>query len=208
MKRKPMLVLAGLAGLVLLLAVLGPTAARWLGGAARGVADGERPGAPNPADDRATAEAFLADVPTRASSPTATYSPAGGLVVAVNDALGSSNREMPDGRKMTAVDWREGEETVRVVWAVDDNFAALRRAGALQDVFAILRAVEGAGIDYREIVVSGTFTLADEAGNVAEREAIGATFDRTAVGRANWDTLSPMDVLTLAETYFLHHELE
>lgn len=208
MKRKPMLVLVGLAVLVVLLAVLGPTAARRLGGAARSVADDGRPGAPNLADDRATAEAFLSDAPTRAARPTATYSPAGGLVVAVNDALGPSNREMNNGRKMTGVDWREGADTVRVVWAVDDNFAALRRAGALGDVFAILRAVDEAGIDYREIVVSGTFTMADEAGNVAEREVIGATFDRTAVGRANWDTLSPMDVLTLAETYFLHHELE
>ena len=203
MKRKPMLLLAGLAGLALLLAALGPTAARWLGGAARDVAQSR-----SAADDRATAEAFLAGVPTRAPSPTATYTAAGGLVVAVNEALGASNRDMNNGRKMTGVDWRAGADTVRVVWAVDDNLAALRRAGALQDVFNILRAVEDAGIAYETIEVVGTFTLEDRAGRVAEREVISATFDRAAVEAADLDALSPMDVLTLAENTFLHHELE
>lgn len=206
MKRKPMLILAGLLGLVLLLAAFGPTAGRLLGRAARSATDGAS--GPDLQADRATAEAFLSGVPTRAASSTATYTAAGGLVVAVNEALGPSNREMNNGRKMTGVDWRVGEDTVRVVWAVDDTLQGLRRAGALMDVAHILRAVDDAGIAYQTVEVSGTFTLADAAGRVAEREVIGATFPRAAVAAADWDTLSPMDVLSLAETYFLHRELE
>lgn len=201
MKRKKLLILAGVALLAVLLC---PLVVGLLGLALGGRPS---PGAANVADDAATAEAFLSGV-TRAAQPTATYTAIGGLVTAVNEALGASNREKPGGRKMTGVDWREGEPTVRVVWAVDDNFSGLRLAGALMDVHAILQAVDNAGVGYETIEVSGTFTLKDGTGHVAEREVISATFDREAVAAADLTALSPMDVLTLAETYWTHPELK
>lgn len=201
MKRKRLLILAGVA---LLLVAACPLAVGLLGLV---LGDAPSPGAANVADDAATAEAFLSGV-TRAARPTATYTVIGGLVVAVNEGLGESNRGTNNGRQMTGVDWREGEPVVRVVWAVDDNFAGLRLAGALGDVAAILRAVDGAGVAYEAIEVSGTFALADGAGRVTEREVISARFTRAAVAAADWDALSPMDVLTLAETYWTHPELE
>lgn len=202
MTRKRLLILAGAA---LLLVAACPLVVGLLGLALGG---SPSPGATNLADDRATAEAFLSGVTRSAARPTATYTAIGGLVVAINEGLGESNRDTTAGRKMTGVDWREGEPTVRVVWAVDDHFAGLRLAGALGDVAHILQAVDGAGVAYEAVEVSGTFRLADGAGRVAEREVIAARFTRAAVEAADWETLSPMDVLTLAESAWTHPELE
>ncbi len=201
MKRTSLVVLGVLAVLVAGLALIAsrPGAAWRLGRAAREAAETAGVVEPSGASSRSVA-------PT--APPRSTTTPAPGsypaLRAAVDEALGSSNRDMNNGRKTTTVQWRDGEP-VRVVWAIDDSFTP--RETALLDVFAILQAVDASGTDYERVELSGTFTLKDRYGNTAEREVLAATFGRADVERINWEGLNPLDVLGVAQTYTVHPEI-
>ena len=186
MKRKPMLILAGLLVLVLLLAAFGSVIGRLAGRAAAG--DGLRPGMVDTTDDRATAEAFLSGVPTRAASSTATHTAAGGLVVAVNEALGPSNREVNAGRKLTAVGLFDDEGTIGVTWALDDHFTpGMVLSLGQRDAERILAALASADVPFITLTLAGTFPMQDAAGDVAETVVVQAAYAHDDLREIAWD---------------------
>ena len=140
--------------------------------------------------------------PPLASEPTATFTARGGLVVAIDGALGESNRG--NRRKMTDINYREGEDTIEVTWAADDNFSSgFIVTGIQSDAAAVLRAIDESGVEYERVFLAATFALRDAAGNDSEEEVMLASFDRETIERINWDNFLATDVFELAINYNL-----
>lgn len=135
-----------------------------------------------------------------ASEPTATFTARGGLVVAIDGALGESNRG--NRRKMTNINYREGEETISVTWAADDNFSSGFIVTGIQgDAAAVLRAIDESGVAYEQVFLAATFAVRDAAGNDSEEEVMLASFDRETIERINWENFLATDVFELALNY-------
>lgn len=147
-------------------------------------------------DDRPT--------PTRTRAPevTNTYSPHGTLVVAINEALGESNRDRTNNRKFTNLDYRETEGSISVTWAADDNFSSsLIVAGIEGDAADVLRAIDESGVDYERVFLAATFALQDAAGNAFEGEVMLASYDRATIERIDWDTFLRSEAFDIAGHY-------
>ena len=194
MKRKPLLVVGSLLGLALLLTVCGQPIALFMGGFMSGLA-----GTPSASEVRAEAQ------PTATSRLRATPLPPT-LRGALDTTLGASNRT--DGRKLKSVVVREDEGSISVTWAIDDNLGSLIMVGAEQDVYDILRAIEAGDVAYEHVFLAGTFAMQDRYGNAAEEEALIASFSAGELGRVNWDNLSPLRVLELADSSWVAPGLE
>lgn len=142
------------------------------------------------------------DSPTRAPRPTATFYPSGVLRVAINDALGESNRDRTNDRKFTTLDYREGEGSISVTWAADDNFSSgLIVAGIKNDAAAVLRAIDESGVDYERVFLAATFAVQDAAGHASESEVMLASYDRATIERIDWSSFLATEVFDIAINY-------
>lgn len=201
MKRKPLRIVAGCAGLALLLLVCGLVGV---------FLDDDEPlmAVPDLDDDRATAEAFLAEA--GATTPPVVLSPQGRLPRALDAALGESNRDANGGRKLTAVDFFDDEGAVGVTWALDDHFTpGMALSLGKQDATAILQTLEQSDVRFRTATLAGTFTLRDADGRVTETVVVQATYDHDALRVVDWATFDAATVFRapLAHGVYLHPEV-
>lgn len=158
------------------------------------------------ATEEASEETAATDTPLPSPSPA--LSGEAGLRAAVDAALGESNRDTAGGRKLTAVTWREGEGTVEVTWAADDNFGSLIAAGIRNDAAAVLRAVHESGLPYERVFLAATFALIDSDGRDVEGEVMLASYDDAGVRRLAGRDFPAAGVFDAAATAWLSPVLD
>ncbi len=139
--------------------------------------------------------------PTSTPRPTATADPLQPLVVAFEDAMGESDREGIERVQVSFVD-----RIIFVTFAVEDNLTIdWIRQGMVNDILAILRAVDSTTIDYNTVSVQGTFPLRDAFGNTEEGVVVSAMYHKDTIEQINFDGI--VEVLTIADGEpFIHPE--
>lgn len=120
------------------------------------------------------------------------------------EALGEGNRNM---EKVGLVGRESG--LVSVQFAIDDNLTGgLIADGARRDVLTILQVALEAGNPFRDIKVSGTFSMQDEYGNAFESQVVRVVFSWATVRRINFENVDPDRIYELATVASLHPEFE
>jgi len=188
-----------LVGLILLLTICGRPMALFLKGFMSGVTDPLPPTtAPDQDDDQPATTASRATPRPTATTPA---NPEAALRAAVVDALGDSNRDLDD--KLTLFQVRPDERSISVTWAADDHFTPGMIGSLIQsDAAAVLNAIIDSDVPYDWVFMSATFPLADGD----ETDVFIASF--TADSLRGDGRINPLDVLDLAENYYLHPDLE
>lgn len=189
-----------LVGLILLLTICGRPMGLFLRGFMSGMTDDPLP---------TTTTAELDDNQPATESPTATPRPIAttpadpetALRAAVEDALGDSNRDLND--KMTLFQVRPDERSISVTWVADDHFTTGMIGSLIQsDAAAVLNAIIDGDVPFDWVFMSATIPLTDGG----EADVFTASF--TAESLRGAGRINPLDVLDLAENYYLHPDLK
>ena len=130
---------------------------------------------------------------------TAPLSPEQQLRADLEQALGSSNREMKRISVFTITD-----ETIQIGWSINDNLTAnLVKAGAREDVVDILRVVSESPAVRPTVEVVGVFPLVDQFGNSEDETVVVARYARETLQKINWDRFLRDNVYTVADAVVL-----
>jgi len=122
------------------------------------------------------------------------------------EALGQSNRGV---RKLTSVEYNSDTKQLTVVFALDDNLTKeYIRLGGMNDVKRVMEGAHKTTFNWDELIVQGTFTLADQYGNEAELVVLEAKFDRDEIRKIKWGNFRPERIPEVAKTFAVHVELE
>lgn len=138
---------------------------------------------------------FPTDTPGPTSTPTNTPEPEVYLRRQIEDALGSSNREVD-----RLVDFEIVTDVLVVRWAINDNLSEdLIKGGAKLDIVDILESIDDSGIDYSEVQLKGMFPLVDEFGNSTEVPVVEVSYLSDTVDKINWDNFLFENVYEIAD---------
>ena len=121
--------------------------------------------------------------------------PAETIETAVREALGSSNRGLD---RATAVSIDEGDE-VGIIWTLSAEVSEQRTLSAKRDVAAVLRAIQGTGVVYGQVIVHGTFPIVGPLGGISEEPVVNAIYNRGQLYGIDWDTFPTEDVYLIAD---------
>ncbi len=130
-----------------------------------------------------------APLPTNTAVPTEVVEPAEALYFAIEENLGSSNRDIPrlEPLEITNNESMDGA-IITIRWTINDNLTDdLIVYGAQKDASNILRLVDESEIRFQRVVLRGTFPLVDVYGNVEEVEVVRLFFEPSAYEQINWD---------------------
>ena len=145
--------------------------------------------------------------PTETPAPTSTpLSPDAALLVAIESALGSCNRDVP---RISAYEL-DDKGIILVVWAINDNLSGkMITRGAMMDIVDILQAIDGSGVDYTRADLLGTFSMVDKYGEVDEHIVVNTMYSRETIDLINWEGFLTDNVYVVAdEVYRIHPEFE
>jgi len=146
-------------------------------------------------------------IPTDTPAPTATpLSPEAALQVAIEDALGSCNRDVP---RMSAYEL-DDKGIILIVWAINDNLSGtMITRGAMTDIVDILRAIDESGVDYTRADLLGTFSMVNKYGEVDEHIVVNTMYSRETIDLINWEGFLTDNVYIVAdEVYRIHPEFQ
>lgn len=153
--------------------------------------DGQPPSTVNPAtqvDDQATTE-------TEAPFPKER------LQAEVEEALGESNRDVP---RISELQIPPGGQ-IYIEWAIDDNLTeGLVKDTARLEATEILEVMQATDLEYKSVVLGGTFLLVDKLGNESEDRVVLAKFRRSLIERINFDNFIFKNVFELDDSSFVH----
>ena len=127
--------------------------------------------------------------------------PAAQLRAALLHLLGPGNR---GGERVGAIDLHSDSTVVR--WRLNrPDQLSLRRTATRQDVYALLQwalivSMSSPGSDMRRFRFVGSQEGSSERGTQSERRVIELTYSAEQIARIDWDTFSPRDVYSVADT--------
>ena len=153
-----------------------------------------------PTNERA-ADAVAQESPDSSSEEEAAPSSEEDLRNGIEDAVGSSNRDV---ERISEFDARQGG-VVFVEWAIDENLTeGLTKDTARLEATDILEAVQGSSFTYRRVALSGTFTLVDQLGNESEDEVVRGNFSRQLINKINFENFDFKNVFEIADSAYIH----
>lgn len=156
----------------------------------------------------ATATPSATDTPaptSTAAPPPATLTPGEVVCQLAAGALSAGNRDVP---RVAECEFT-GDRQAYVKWAINDSVSTeWIRGGAQIDVVAMLRALDGAGLDYDTVRLVGTFIMGDVYGNESEEPVVTLIYQRATVDKINWGNFDRANVFDVADTAKIHPELQ
>jgi hypothetical protein len=157
---------------------------------------------PIPTETTAPPEPTATPIPEITLPPSATPEPRQALRLAIEAALGTSNRDVP---KITALNFDDPEPgAIFVHWTIDDNLTEnFIIHGAQNDAADILKAIAASGLDYTYVILSGSFPMVDVYGKVEEKNVINLTFNKPTVDRIVWDTFLSDNIYFIADEAYI-----
>lgn len=142
-------------------------------------------------------------IPILAPSLTATLEPKIALQEGIIQALGSGNRNLPRLIKISYSDPERGDITI--IWTINNNRSQDSiKTGMQMDMINILKAIDQSKFAYIFVVLSGTFSIQDEHGNIVETQVVNLGFNKSAVDKVNWENFQHSDIYDLADTQIIH----
>lgn len=137
-------------------------------------------------------------------TPAPTLSSEAQLQLAIEKALGPSNRETVERVSDFSMDTGP-ESEIFVEWAINDNLTeGLIKSGTQMDIADILEAIDKSGLKYGSVHVEGTFSMVDQYGNVSEMVVVSAIYMRATIERINWENFLWDNVYAIADEVWVH----
>jgi hypothetical protein len=131
-----------------------------------------------PAPELPPADVTPYQVPTIAPPPAGS----GELTIWLTQALGSSNRDAP---RLAGAE--QAQDVINVEWAINSALTnELLSQGARMDVVHMLSALQGNGVIFSTVNLTGTFPTLDASGNQVEAPAVNLTYTRDILDQINW----------------------
>lgn len=151
-------------------------------------------------------QAITTLTPTNTPAPTATFDPHADFKSDVTEILGKGNRDVP---RITAINFDDPEPgAIFINWALNDNLTVnMTGYGARSEASKILQALHDRGVEYRYIVLSGSFAMVDKFGNTTEDNIFNLTFNKSTVDKINWNNFLVDNVDDIADSSDIWPEL-
>jgi hypothetical protein len=144
----------------------------------------------------------VAPLPTNTLAPTntpaATLDAKSSLKVAIQTALGTSDRNIPRIRGISFDAFETGD--IFVEWSINDNLTeSMIKFGARDDVNKVLKAVADSGFNYTSVALQGYFPMQDAYGNSSEDMVLNLIYKKTTVDKINWANFDLNNVYIIAD---------
>jgi hypothetical protein len=142
-------------------------------------------------------------MPVIVPSLTATLEPKVALRENIIQALGSGNRNLSRLIKISYSDPEQGDITI--TWAINNNLSHDSiKSGMQNDVINILKAIDHSKFAYIFVVLSGSYSMYDQNGNMAEMQVVNFGFNKSAIDKISWENFQSSDIYNLADTQIIH----